>query len=65
MSKELTEKELNSAIRNCHWRHKVHGERNLHLCGGECNICEKLIEEGRCDTLQRLFKDYKEDSNDS
>ena len=76
MDKRLTEKELNSAIRKCHWRVPVNGQRNLHLCGGACNICEKLIEEGRCDTLQRLFKDYnepssmeirfdKEDSNDS
>jgi len=52
---EITEKDIIHAIRTCHWRFAVNGQRNLHLCGGACNICEKLIEDGKCDTLQRLY----------
>lgn len=52
---EITEKDIKHAIRTCHWRIAVTGQRDLHLCGGACNICEKLIKDRKCDTLQRLF----------
>ncbi|MBQ8119158.1 MAG: hypothetical protein IJ172_00340 [Ruminococcus sp.] len=54
--REITDKDIEHAIRTCQWRFAVNGQRNLHLCGGACNICEKLIEDGKCDTLQRLFR---------
>lgn len=56
MNAEITDKDIEHAIRTCHWRVAVNGQRNLHLCGGACNICEQLIENGKCDTLQNLFK---------
>lgn len=54
MNAEITDKDIQHAIRTCHWRVAVNGD--LHLCGGACNICEHLIENGKCDTLQRLFR---------
>lgn len=60
MCDKITDKDIEHAIRTCHWRFAVNGQRNLHLCGGACNICEKLIEDGKCDTLQRLFRKYDE-----
>lgn len=54
--REITDKDIEHAIRTCHWRVTVNGQRDLHLCGGACNICEKLIDDGKCDTLQRLFR---------
>ena len=58
MCDKITDKDIEHAIRTCHWRFAVTGQRDLHLCGGACNICEKLIEDGKCDTLQRLFRQY-------
>lgn len=58
MSDKITDKDIEHAIRNCHWRLAVNGQRNLHLCGGACNVCEHLIESGKCDTLQRLFRQF-------
>lgn len=62
--REITDKDIEHAIRNCHWRVAVNGQRNLHLCGGACNICEHLIENGKCDTLQNLFKKRTVRAND-
>lgn len=49
---ELTEKEINNAIKNCKWRQTSLG---VPICGGNCNICAIEIERGRCDTLKKLF----------
>ena len=54
--KNITDEDIKRAIRNCHWRHKVPQTRDLHFCHGDVNLCEHLIETGRCDTLQRLFQ---------
>lgn len=61
MSDKITEKDIQHAVRTCGWRVAVNGQRNLHVCGGACNICEKLIEDGKCDTLQNLFRKFDEE----
>lgn len=58
MGDKITDKDIEHAIRTCGWRFAVNGQRNLHVCRGACNICEKLIEDGKCDTLQRLFGQF-------
>lgn len=49
----MTEKELNEAIRTCHWRQMFDG---IVICRGDCAPCYRLIEQGRCDTLKRIFE---------
>lgn len=48
--------EINHAIRTCRWRVRVTGDRGTpYVCAGACNICEKLIAEGACETLRELY----------
>ena len=56
---EITEKDINHAIRTCHWRKDVGG---VAICSGNCNICEIEIERGRCETLKEIFKQIKEET---
>lgn len=53
MNKELTDADMKQAIKGCKWRTNVGG---IDVCGGLCNVCIKTIEDGKCDTLQRLFQ---------
>lgn len=53
MSKEITDAGIKQAIKNCKWRQNVGG---IYVCRGVCNVCTKTIENGRCDTLQKLFR---------
>lgn len=48
----MTEKELNKAIDTCHWRQMFD---RIPICRGDCAPCYMLIEQGRCDTLRRIF----------
>lgn len=48
----LTDKDIQDAIENCGWRHDVCG---VWVCGGDIVPCLKHIDDGRCDTLIRLF----------
>lgn len=52
---EITEEEIKEAIRNCKWRQDFHG---TDICAGNCNLCFKEIEAGRCDTLKRLVEKH-------
>lgn len=49
----VTEKELNEAIRTCPWRQML---GDIAICRGDCAPCYMLIEQGRCDTLNRIFE---------
>ena len=48
----LTDKDIQSAIENCKWRKDLHG---TWICAGDIVPCLKHIDDGRCDTLIRLF----------
>lgn len=57
---DITEKEINEAIKHCMWRQDFMGTA---ICSGNCGVCCVEIESGRCDTLKRLFeKAAKEES---
>lgn len=53
MAKEITDADIKQAIKNCSWRANVDG---IDVCKGMCNVCIKTIEDGKCDTLQELFR---------
>lgn len=53
MTKEITDADIEQAIKTCKWRMKVDG---IDVCRGECNVCIRTIEAGKCDTLQNLFR---------
>lgn len=53
MNKELTDSDIKKAIKNCKWKKNFGG---IDVCVGVCNVCVKTIEDGKCDTLQRLFQ---------
>ena len=55
---EITQNQIEDAIKSCMWRKSLHG---VYICTGNCNVCFKEIESGRCDTLKRLFTVDKED----
>ena len=48
----LTDKDIQDAIENCKWRKDLHG---TWICEGDIVPCLKHIDDGRCDTLIRLF----------
>ena len=50
--KKITDADIESAIRKCHWRINIAG---VPICGGNCNVCSIEIERGRCVRLQELF----------
>ena len=49
---EITKEAINEAIDNCEWRMDVCG---AFVCTENCGVCRVEIEQGRCDTLKRLF----------
>lgn len=56
-----TQEEINKAIKSCKWRQPFHG---TDICSGNCNICSREIQAGRCDALQRLFAAYAQTSSE-
>lgn len=48
----LTDKDIQEAVENCEWRKDIHG---TWVCGGNIVPCLKHIDDGRCDTLIKLF----------
>lgn len=56
----MTEKQIKSAIRKCHWRDDCmngkHRDMRAVICRGLCLPCLKVIDDGKCDTLIELFK---------
>lgn len=57
---EITEKKINDAIKSCKWRQDFMG---TDICAGDVLPCRHLIEQGKCDTLRRLFAEHKEADN--
>ena len=55
MKAEITDKDIEHAIDTCQWRLNVCG---VYVCKGMCGACVRVIENGQCDTLQRLFRQY-------
>ena len=53
----LTDKDIQDAIENCEWRRNV---CNVWVCGGDIVPCYKHIDDGRCDTLKKLFAERSE-----
>lgn len=56
----LTDEMINEAIKNCFWRKDVGG---VWICTGDIVPCLKHIDEGKCDTLIRLFAKEGGDTN--
>lgn len=54
-----TQKEINKAIKACKWRQNFMGSV---ICSGMCGPCARVIENGECDTLKKMFAG-KENSN--
>ena len=57
--KEVTQKDIDRAIKNCtladkHFKGKDRTHRYV-VCKGECLPCLAVIEKGTCDTLKELF----------
>ena len=48
----LTDKDIQDTIENCKWRKDLHG---TWICAGDIAPCLKHIDDGRCDTLIKLF----------
>lgn len=57
-----TQAEIETAIRDCHWRQNFHG---FAICSGMCCPCSVTIDHGNCDTLKRLFTEKAAESADS
>lgn len=49
---EPTQKEIDKAIKACKWRQDFSG---VAICSGMCGPCAKVIENGECDTLKKIF----------
>lgn len=52
-----TQKEIDEAIENCHWRITV---QNTSVCGGNVLPCRAAIDKGLCEALIALFNNGKE-----
>ncbi|MBR4313768.1 MAG: hypothetical protein IKP66_02545 [Lachnospiraceae bacterium] len=57
----MTQESINKAIENCYWRNTEFGSKEMGsptaICKGYCLPCNKVVEQGRCDTLIELFSD--------
>lgn len=53
---ELTEKQLQDAIKNCKWKYDLCG---VAICTGECAPCNHIIKSGRCDTLKTIVHERR------
>lgn len=55
----MTDKDIQKvikAINECFWRKDIGG---VYICRGDIVPCMKHIEEGKCDTLKRLFAEER------
>lgn len=50
---EITQEMIDDAIENCIWRKEVH---DVYVCRGEVAPCSNVIDNGKCDTLIKLFR---------
>ena len=57
----MTDKEIKEAVENCFWRKKVAG---IYVCSGDVVPCEKNIDDGKCDTLIKLFAKERDNNDD-
>lgn len=57
-SKDDLLKQATEAIKSCHWRKDLGG---VPVCFGECLPCERAIERGTCDTLNKLFRENQKE----
>lgn len=53
MRNEITQKDIDRAIKECYWRKDVGG---VNVCSGMLAPCSRIIENGQCDTLINLYK---------
>lgn len=49
---EITEQQINDAVKNCKWRQEFCG---IDICAGEVSPCVRIIEQGKCVTLMELI----------
>lgn len=54
----MIQEDIDNAIKNCIWLSQNRGFGNLipDICTGKCLPCQKVIENGKCDTLIKLFR---------
>ena len=52
----ITDKDIREAVETCIWRKDCCG---VYVCAGDIVPCEKHIDDGRCDTLIKLFAKEK------
>lgn len=57
----MTDKDIQEAIENCFWRVKVAG---IYVCRGDIVPCEKHIDDGKCETLIKLFTQQGDNHDD-
>ncbi len=60
ITKEDLRKQIVKAIKHCRWRKDLGG---VPICCGMCLPCERTIERGQCDTLNKLFRENQEEGN--
>ena len=58
ITKEDLRKQLVKAIKHCRWRKDLGG---VPICCGMCLPCERSIERGKCDTLNKLFRENQKE----
>ena len=59
--RQPTQEEINDAIKTCRWRQSFNG---TDICSGNCNVCLREIQAGRCDALRRLFAECGKEQSD-
>lgn len=57
----MTDKDIQEAINNCFWRKNLEG---IYVCSGDMVPCEKHIDDGKCDTLIKLFAQERDNHDD-
>lgn len=56
--KEDLHKQVVKAIKHCHWRKDLCG---ISICSFACVPCERAVERGKCDTLDKLFRENQKE----
>ncbi len=58
MTSVITQEQIDSAIKNCHWlsQNRLLGNPIPDICTGYCLPCQHIIESGKCDILIKLFR---------
>ena len=57
----LNDETIHNAIETCEWRMAVGG---TWICKGDVVPCLKHIDDGRCDTLTKLFAEGRKQDNE-